>query len=339
VRKKLTISSTDRGQRLDLFLAERLPALSRSRIQELLVKGCVSVENAVASPPFKPSYRLRGGELITVTVEPRAPLRAKPEAVPLDILYEDEDLIAINKPAGMVIHLGAGVKHGTLVNALVHRFAELSQVGGAGRPGIVHRLDRDTSGVLLVAKNDVAHRELAKKFAKRLVEKHYCALVHGSPPKAEGVIRAPIGRDPRRRTRMAVRERSGRPAVSIYRVMQRYRGFTLLDVRILTGRTHQVRVHLASIGHPVVGDTLYGAPGRLPVNVLRTLTDSVLPTPGADPRARGKRKAVPEAPTLARNFLHSQRIRFAHPRTGETMEIRAPLPAELTEFLERLLPA
>ena len=330
VRKTFPTSESDRGRRLDVFLAEQLPELSRSRIQQLLAAGKVTLREARAVPSpeartpipaLKPGYRLRGGELISIEVEPPAPLRAYPEALPLDILYEDDDLVAINKPAGMVVHLGAGVKSGTLVNALLHHFAQLSQVGGGLRPGIVHRLDRNTSGVLLVAKNDAAHRALAAQFARRTpgeeMEKHYTALVHGAVRNAEGTIRAAIRRDPVRRTRMTARAslqvkgaKAGRAAESRYRVLQRYRGFTLLDVRILTGRTHQVRVHLASIGHPVVGDTLYGAPARL-----------------AD-----------RSPTLERNFLHAERIRFTHPRSGAPMEVRAPLPAELEDFLSRLLP-
>jgi len=338
VRKKFTIAKADRGQRLDLFLAEKLPELSRSRIQQLLACGRVSVEPAATPPPLKPGYRLRGGERITITVEPPAPLRALPEAVPLDILYEDQDLVAINKPAGMVVHLGAGVKSGTLVNALVHHFGELSRLGGEARPGIVHRLDKATSGVLLVAKNDVIHRELGKLFAKRVVEKHYLALVHGSPRKAEGVIRDAIGRDPKRRTRMATRRMGGRPAVSIYRVLRRYKGFTLLDVRILTGRTHQVRVHAASIGHPVVGDTLYGAPCRLAGELFRTLPAIELPQPTVGSRPLRKEPPLVQVPTLSRNFLHSERIRFTHPRTGETIDVHAPLPDELTKFLDSLVP-
>jgi len=340
VRKYFIISKADCGQRLDLFLAAKLPELSRSRIQQLLACGLVSIEEAAAPPPFKPNYRLRGGERITITVEPRAPLRALPEALPLDILYEDEDMVAVNKPAGMVMHLGAGVKSGTLVNALVHHFAELSRLGGEARPGIVHRLDKDTSGVVLVAKNDAVHRELAKKFAKRVVEKHYRALVHGSPRKAAGVIRDAIGRDPKRRTRMATRLRGGRPAVSIYQVLRRYQGFALVDVRILTGRTHQVRVHFASIGHAVVGDTLYGAPGHLSVDLFRTFPAMpVIEVRQAAVSSRSSRKPtlLVQVPTLARNFLHSERIRFSHPRTGMIVDIHAPLPAALTEFLDRLI--
>ncbi|HLA40378.1 MAG TPA: RluA family pseudouridine synthase, partial [Candidatus Glassbacteria bacterium] len=311
MRKHFAISKADRGQRLDLFLAAKLPELSRSRIQQLLAGGRVSIEEAAALPLFKAGYRLRGGERITITVEPPAPLRALPEALPLDILYEDEDLVAVNKPAGMVMHLGAGVKSGTLVNALVHHFGELSRLGGEARPGIVHRLDKHTSGVVLVAKNDAIHRELAKKFAKRVVEKHYRALVHGSPRKAEGVIREAIGRDPKRRTRMATRLRGGRPAVSIYQVLRRYKGCTLMDVRILTGRTHQVRVHCASIGHPVVGDKLYGAPGRLSVDLFQTLPTMEVRQPTVASRSAGKPPPLVQVPTLARNFLHSERIRFS----------------------------
>lgn len=338
MRKQFTISNADRGQRLDQFLVGRLPELSRSRIQQLLAGGQVTITELASAGPIKPGYRLRGGEHITITVVPPAPLRAMPEAVPLDVLYEDEDLVIVNKPAGMVTHLGAGVRGGTLVNALVHHFGELSRLGGEARPGIVHRLDKGTSGALLVAKNDTMHREMAKKFAKRVVEKHYLALVHGSPRKDEGVIRAAIGRDPKRRTRMATRRMGGRPAVSIYRVLRRYKGFTLVDVRILTGRTHQVRVHFASIGHPVVGDTVYGAPAGLPADFFRSLSAlEVRPTGTASQRYR-KRPSQVVVPTLTRNFLHSERIRFSHPLSGKIVDIHAPLPMELSDFLGQLIP-
>jgi 23S rRNA pseudouridine1911/1915/1917 synthase len=237
-------------------------------------------------------------------VEPAEPpsLRAIPEALPLEILYEDAAVIAVNKPAGMVVHSGAGVHSGTLVNALLHRFKTLSGVGGALRPGIVHRLDRFTSGVILVARNDAAHRDLAGQFSSRKVEKVYLALVHGRMKTDRGRITTPITRDPSRRTRMTARLGRGRSAITEYRVLKRFEKFTLLEVRIGTGRTHQIRVHLASIHHPVVGDKLYGAP----------------------------------ASPLDRYFLHAQRITFTSPATGNRFTVEAPLPRELQQHLDRL---
>jgi 23S rRNA pseudouridine1911/1915/1917 synthase len=355
VRHSFPVSDQDRGRRLDLFLAEKLPDLSRSRIKQLLDAGNVSLDDAglfpnpesrtpspVPAKPVKPGHRLRGGEQITIEVEPPPPLRAYPEDLPLDILYEDDDIVAINKPAGMVVHIGAGVKSGTLVNALLHHFRELSAVGGELRPGIVHRLDKNTSGVLLVAKNDRAHRHLAEQFASRTMEKHYLALVHGTVRKAEGIIRAPIRRDPVRRTRMTARasvaSKQDRAAESRFHLLKRYKGLSLLDVRILTGRTHQVRVHLASIGHPVVGDTLYGAPARLPTAFIRGgAAKETRDFKGSSPRSHKTRLSETEA-TLGRSFLHAERIRFAHPRTGAPIEIRAPVPADLSNFLDQLIP-
>ena len=322
-RQSFPASDADRGQRLDLFLAARLPSLTRSRIQQLIEQGKAGIDPDSVS--IKPSYKLRGTERVWIEPQPPPPLRALPEAIPLEILYEDDDVAAINKPAGMAVHLGAGVRSGTLVNALLHHWKILSQVSGELRPGIVHRLDRNTSGVLLVAKNDFAHQALAKQFAGRTVEKRYVALVHGRVAGERGEVASPIGRDRVRRNRMTTRRRLGpgvRGALSRYRVLRRYRGFTLaftlLDVQILTGRTHQVRVHLASLGHPVVGDTLYGAPGKLPA-------DSSAETP-----------AEQKEPTLPRNFLHAAQIAFRHPHTGDTVQVRAPMPEALEGFLSRL---
>ncbi len=339
-KQSLLAGESDRGKRLDLFLAERFPALSRSRIQQLIRHGNAGVEGAVADGALKAGYRLRGGERVWVALEPPAPLRAHPEPIPLDVLYDDQDLVVVNKPAGMVVHAGAGVRSGTLVNALLHHFQSLSQVGGELRPGIVHRLDRNTSGVLVVAKNDLAHRHLAAQFAQRTVEKHYLALVHRSVAKEHGEVRSPISRDRARRTRMTTRNRSGREAASQFRVLRRFRGFTLLDVRILTGRTHQVRVHLSSIGHPVVGDTLYGAPSSLSSPPLTApLPAESHPAAAQQLSApRGRRQLEARVPTLPRNFLHAARLRFRHPRTEEWLEVVAPLPPELEEFLAKLTP-
>ena len=238
-------------------------------------------------------------------------LAAVPEAIPLRVLYEDDDLVVVDKPAGMTVHPGAGARSGTLVNALLHRYGRLSSLGGPLRPGIVHRLDKPTSGVLLVAKNDEAHARLAEQFRRRQLEKRYLALVHGRLPRAHDTIRLPVARDLVRRTRMTTRRRQGRAALTEYRVLGSAGGFTLAEALLHTGRTHQIRVHFAALGHPVVGDTLYGAPRELRWgNVTR--------------------------PTLNRIFLHAARLRFQHPRTGKVVEVRAELPAELEELLRAL---
>ena len=276
-----------------------MPEYSRARIQEWIKAGRVCVNNAAA----RASQAVRAGD--DVEVEPAAapPLKASAEDIPLHLLYEDDAVVAIDKPAGMVVHAGAGIHSGTLVNALLHRFQTLSGLGGELRPGIVHRLDRFTSGVLLVAKTDAAHQNLAAQFSSRQVEKVYLALVQGKVKPEAGRVERPIARDPVRRTRMTARLAEGRSAWSAYRVQRRFANFTLLEVRIGTGRTHQIRVHLASIGHPVAGDTLYGAQAQ---------------------------------PTLGRYFLHAHRIRFRSPATGEEVVVTSPLAAELERWLETL---
>jgi len=272
-----------------------------------------------------------------LTGEPHpTPLKATAEDIPLDVVFEDADLAVVNKPAGMMVHAGSGQNEdarskGTLVNALLYRFKKLSSTGGDLRPGIVHRLDKDTSGLIVVAKNDRTHAELGEMFATRQMKKTYIALVQGDVERKHGTINAALGRDPVRRTRMTTQPLdNSRSAVSHYEVVRRlsnrFGKFTLVRVRIETGRTHQIRVHMASIGHPVVGDTLYGGAGQL--------TDQVAAQAPTSKAAR--RKADPERLRLGRNFLHAAQLEFTHPRTGKLLQLEAPLPEELESFLRRL---
>ncbi len=321
------------GQRLDQFLAARLDGVSRSRVQLLLEQGDVRVDGAQP----KASMKLRGGERIEVTGEPHpAPLKAEAEDIPLHVVYEDADLAVIDKPAGMMVHAGSGQNEdtrsrGTLVNALLFRFNKLSSTGGELRPGIVHRLDKNTSGLIVVAKNDRTHAALGEMFSKRAMRKTYVALVHGEVKATRGTINAAVGRDPVRRTRMSTQlQENSRPAVSHYEVVRRiatrFGKFTLVRVRIETGRTHQIRVHMASIGHPVVGDTLYGAASQI--------TDQAASQ--AAPSRAARRNAEPERLRLERNFLHAAELEFTHPAHKKLLRLEAPLPAELTEFLAQL---
>jgi 23S rRNA pseudouridine1911/1915/1917 synthase len=321
------------GQRLDQFLAAHLDGVSRSRVQMLMDQGDVLVNDQRE----KASMKLRGGERIVITGEARpTPLKATAEDIPLDVVYEDADLAVVNKPAGMMVHAGSGQNEdarskGTLVNALLYRFKKLSSTGGDLRPGIVHRLDKDTSGLIVVAKNDRAHAALGEMFSSRQIKKTYLALVQGTVERDRGTINAAVARDPVRRTRMTTQpNENARSAVSHYEVVRRLSGrfgkFTLLRVRIETGRTHQIRVHMASIGHPVVGDTLYGGAGQL--------TDQVAAQAAQSKAAR--RKAEPERLKLGRNFLHAAKLEFPHPRTGKLLQLEAPLPPELDSFLVRL---
>ncbi len=324
-----------RGKRLDFYLAQAIPNISRARVQLLIEHGQVRVGGARA----KPKHTVSPGEIIEIEGSPRPePLKATPEDIPLTVVFEDTSLAVINKPAGMMVHAGNAPasdpdpeaaepadprSSGTLVNALLHHFnGQLSSVGGELRPGIVHRLDKQTSGLILVAKDDLTHRRLGEMFAAREVHKTYVALVHGHLRLDDTTVKLPIGRDNLRRTRMTTRRPPDAPgvrsAVSHVHVLERlqtdFGPFTLVEVTIETGRTHQIRVHLQAPGHPVVGDTLYGAPGS-----IRHTSDAA-----ADPLS------------LARNFLHAARLALPHPRTGEPLALEAPLPPELMTFLETL---
>jgi 23S rRNA pseudouridine1911/1915/1917 synthase len=298
----LRVKSDDAGKRLDWFLHEHLPEYSRSRLQGWIKDRRVHLDGV----PARSSHILRGGEQIELTPAELPPLKATAEDLPLVVLYEDQDVVVIDKPAGMVVHAGAGHHEGTLVNALLHHFGQLSAVGGDLRPGIVHRLDKDTSGVLVVARTDRAHQSLAAQFHSREVEKIYLALVQGITPE-EGTISYPITRDPVRRTRMTARLGTGRKALSQYRTLERIGRFSYLRVRIGTGRTHQIRVHLATIGHPIVGDMLYGAA-----------------------------RHIDGLPALDRFFLHAASLRFRSPSTGDIIHVESRLPAELANWFELL---
>jgi len=342
ITHNLVVEESDAGDRLDRYLAAQLPELSRTRIQELIEARLVLVDGK----PSKGAHRLRAREKIIVDAQNRPPMRAEPESIPLDILYEDGDVIVVNKAAGMTVHAGAGNTRGTLVNALLGRGQALSRGGDALRPGIVHRLDKETSGVILVAKNDFAHAKISEAFRQRLVKKTYVALVEGLLKEKQGRIELAIGRDLHRRTRMAVhREKPGsglrgntlgdkalrgsglagnaREARTDWRTLAEIDGTTLVEVQLHTGRTHQIRVHFSAIAHPVVGDTLYGAASQIRIGA------------GTE-RGASKESERTTVPALGRNFLHAARLGFSQPRTGAWIEVRAPLPGELHDFVKSL---
>ncbi len=310
---RFTVPPESAGQRLDRFLASQLAELSRSRVQALIEEGRVRA-NGIAP---KASHRVMPGETISIEIPPAPPPGVAPEPIPLEVLYEDKDVAAINKPAGMIVHPGAGAGSGTVVAALLARYGGpqgLSDTGGPLRPGIVHRLDKGTSGVIAIARTGAAHQKLAADFRDRLVEKTYLALLHGALRGDSGTIRLPIARDLRRRSRMTSRRPEGRSAHTDWRVLLRIGKFTLVEADLRTGRTHQIRVHFSALGCPVVGDTLYGAP-------------------------RQERADSQLLPALGRNFLHAARLAFRHPRTLQPIEVRAPLPAELASYLSALAAA
>lgn len=307
---EFTVSDENAGIRLDRFLAAQLLELSRTRVQSLIDEGRVCL-NGVA---VKPSHRVEPGEIVVVEIPAPPPAGVEPEAIPLDVIYEDDDIAVINKPANMIVHPGAGADAGTMVAALLHRFGGmdgLSRVGGPSRPGIVHRLDKGTSGALVIARTDATHKALVEEFRDRRVEKTYVALLHGRAKGESGRIEMPIARDLRRRSRMTARRREGREARTDWRVRLRLGGFTFVEADLHTGRTHQIRVHFSALGTPVVGDTLYGAPHQEHV--------------GKEP-----------LPPLGRNFLHAARIAFEHPRTRKRVEFRAPLPPDLSDYMKNL---
>src|SRR5580700_3281386 len=314
MKRDFVVLPEQAGERLDRVVTLHCTDLSRTRVQELIEEGLVLLDSRAA----RASHRVHGGERVTVEVHPRPPMRAEAESIPLDVLYEDDDVVAVNKPAGMVVHAGAGNPSGTLVNALLGRGQTLSQAGDLLRPGIVHRLDKDTSGIILVAKNDAAHAKLGEAFRQRTVKKTYLALVEGLLKEESGRIEFAIGRDPKRRVRMTVRRTAvladAREARTDWRVLARIDATTLVEVQLHTGRTHQIRVHFSALHHPVMGDTLYGAA----------------------PQWEAARVMLPP---LGRNFLHAAKLGFAHPRTGAWIDLRVPLPHALHAFLQGLAAA
>ena len=304
-----TVSETDAGTRLDAYLASQINGWSRSRLQRLLEAGDVLVNSKLV----KASYKVSANDEIEVELTPPPESNFTPENIPLEIVFEDDHIIVVNKPPDLVVHPAAGVHSGTLANALAFHFQQLSNAGSI-RPGIVHRLDKDTSGLLVVAKTESDHENLADQFRAREVFKSYVALVYGVVKQQSGSIEQPIARDPRNRTRMAI-VAGGRGALSLFKIRRSYPAFTLLDVELKTGRTHQIRVHLAWLKHPVVGDELYGGGRENNVQEVQL-------------RARIRK--------LNRHFLHAEQLGFRHPHTGEQMRFVAPLPAELTQFLAAL---
>jgi len=299
MEETIRLTADEVGERLDKYVSQEMPALSRSRVQQLIVEGLVTVNGI----PVKASYRLQQGDEILARIPPTEEVKLVPQRIPLNVVYEDEDLVVVDKPAGMVVHPAHGHQDGTLVNALLGRYPDLP-VDEDNRPGIVHRLDKDTSGLIIAVKNEAARRKLQLQFKEGQVEKTYLALVEGKVEPGRGMIDAPVGRDPRHRKRMAVVRKGGREAVTEYQVLEHLEDYTLVEVRPRTGRTHQVRVHLAFIGHPVVGDTVYGY--------------------------RKQRLG------LKRQFLHAQRLGFHLPSSGEHMALTSELPPDLREVLDRL---
>lgn len=309
--RSATVTAGQAGARLDRALGELFPEFSRSFLAKLIEGGSVRVDGKTAS---KASQRIEPGQQIELDLPPPAPSTVEAQELPLDVLFEDADLVVINKPAGLVVHPAAGHADQTLVNALLHRVKDLSGIGGEIRPGIVHRLDKDTSGAMVIAKNDDAHRFLTTAWNTDRVRKEYVALVYGTPSQPRGTIDAPIARDPRDRKRMAV-VATGRRALTDYEVVERLRHASLVRCSLRTGRTHQIRVHMKHLGHPIIGDPVYSGPQ------WRGIPDKRM------------QKAIS---TFTRQALHAERITFPHPRSGEVVTFTAPLPADLADLLAML---
>ena len=307
----LAVASPDAGARLDQCLAQFL-GWSRARLQKLVKSGLVLVNGEVRPA----SYRVREGDRVVVRVPPPVPSHLAPEALPLNILFEDRDLLVVNKPPHLVVHPGAGHRQGTLLNALVHHCPDLRDIGEVSRPGLVHRLDKDTSGLLVVAKTSLAHASLVAQFQAHAITKHYLALVWGRLPEIEGEIDKEVGRHPTARQKMSVHARRGKAAVTFWRVLREFPGpLTLVELTPQTGRTHQLRVHLASLGHPVLGDATYG---------------------GGVSRLAGHTQLNGLKPLVHRQLLHAWRLGVTHPRTGETMAWEAPLPEGFQAVVDKL---
>jgi 23S rRNA pseudouridine1911/1915/1917 synthase len=306
------VSEKDHGRRLDQFLSETDLNLSRSQAKKLIEGGVIFLNQK----PAKPSIHLKTGDIVSGSLPEPQPLPLKPENLPLLILYEDPSIIVVDKPAGMVVHPAPGNPSGTLVNALLYHCKDLSGINGVLRPGIVHRLDKDTSGVMVVAKGDEAYRQLTRQFKNRTVEKVYLAIAYGKFTQEEGLIDSAIGRHPKERKRMSIRTRRGRVAITRWRRIESLDGYTLLEISPRTGRTHQIRVHLAAMGHPLLGDPLYGRKGR--TGTIR------------DPLLKDLTKQI------NRQALHALRLIFDHPKTGERVRFESPLPKDMRDVLERL---
>jgi 23S rRNA pseudouridine1911/1915/1917 synthase len=307
-----TVAESEVGHRLDAVVSARLPTLSRSRVSRLIRAGHVTVGGHIK----KPGYLIKQGDVVQTAIPPQEPVTCEPEPIPLSILYEDQDVIVLDKPPGLVVHPGAGHKTGTLVNALLHHCPDIGKIGDQARPGIVHRLDKDTSGTMVVAKTSLAFDSLTRQFKKREVHKKYLALTYGQLGQAAGVVDMPIGRHPKHRKKMSVKSRQSRPTETRWRIKEGFGEVTLLEIDLRTGRTHQVRVHCAAMGHPVVGDVTYGKKRRW----HKTLSG----------------RTVEILKTARRQMLHAWQLAFMHPRKEQMMPFESPIPHDMVSVLNAL---